>query len=108
MSDKKSLSYHFHQGGRGIAEQFFDIMFALKYGPLILTHVLYKANLNLTVLKELLEYLSGEGFVEYLPDGRVRLTVKGYSILKVVTPFFTFIAKSRELRKRSREGAIFG
>jgi predicted transcriptional regulator len=86
-----------------MGEQLYDVLSALRRGPLILTHLMYKSNLNANVLKELMRYLSSEGLIEALPDTRIHLTAKGCNELKLITPFFAFVAKSRELRHKLRE-----
>ena len=88
---------------RGTGEQIFDILSALRKGPLLFTHIMYKANLNGTLQKDLLGYLTNESYVEFLPDKTIRLTSKGYTTLKAISPFFNFIGRIREIRRRHRE-----
>ena len=95
-----------HHQARGTGEQLFDVLFFLKPGPLVISHLMYKANLNLKVLRELMSFLSAEGFIEVLPDTRIRLTSKGYVTIKAITPFFAFVSRSRELRHKLREAAV--
>ena len=103
----KSRKKHFHirvnHRERGPGEQIYDILSALRKGPLLFTHIMYRANLNGTLEKDLLGYLTDEAYVEILPDSRIRLTSKGYSALKVISPFFNFIGRIREIRRRRRE-----
>jgi len=55
-------------------------------GPLKLTHVMYKANINCSVLKEYLDFLSKQGLVEEKIIRRERIvyaiTQRGVTVLK--------------------------
>jgi predicted transcriptional regulator len=55
-------------------------------GPLKLTHVMYKANVNCKVLKEYLDFLSKQGLVEEKIIRRERvvyaITQRGVTVLK--------------------------
>jgi predicted transcriptional regulator len=55
-------------------------------GPLKLTHIMYKANVNCKVLKEYLDFLAKQGLVEEKIIGRERLvyaiTQRGVTVLK--------------------------
>ncbi len=55
-------------------------------GPLKLTHIMYKANVNCKVLKENLEFLLKQGLVEErtLKKGRIvfAITQRGVTVLK--------------------------
>jgi predicted transcriptional regulator len=55
-------------------------------GPLKLTHVMYKANVNCSVLKEYLDFLSKQGLVEEKIIRRERvvyaITQRGVTVLK--------------------------
>jgi predicted transcriptional regulator len=64
-----------------------DILTVLaQRGPLKLTHVMYKANVNCSVLKEYLEFLIKQGLVEERIIGKVRVvfavTQRGVTVLK--------------------------
>jgi predicted transcriptional regulator len=64
-----------------------DILRVLAHkGPLKLTHIMYKANVNCRVLKEYLDYLLKRGLVEerIIGKGRVvfAVTKKGITVLK--------------------------
>jgi len=58
----------------------------LHNGPLKLTHIMYKANLNPIVLKEYLDFLTKQGLVEEQPEGKNRVvfavTQRGVTVLK--------------------------
>ena len=55
-------------------------------GPLKLTHIMYKANVNCSVLKEYLEFLIKQGLVEEKTAGKQRvvyaITQRGITVLK--------------------------
>lgn len=55
-------------------------------GPLKLTHVMYKANVNCSVLKEYLDFLLKQGLVEERIVGKSRtvfaVTQRGITVLK--------------------------
>ena len=55
-------------------------------GPLKLTHIMYKANVNCRVLKEYLEFLIKQGLVEERSIGKRRvvyaITQRGITVLK--------------------------
>jgi predicted transcriptional regulator len=55
-------------------------------GPLKLTHIMYKANVNCSVLKEYLDYLLKQGLVEERIEGKHRpvfaVTQRGVTVLK--------------------------
>ena len=59
---------------RSKLEMYVDILSVLaQRGPLKLTHVMYKANVNCSVLKENLDFLTKQGLVEEKIIGRERL-----------------------------------
>ena len=64
-----------------------DILSVLSHrGPLKLTHVMYKANVNCSVLKEYLDFLMKQELVEERPLGKRRIvyaiTQRGLMVLK--------------------------
>jgi predicted transcriptional regulator len=64
-----------------------DILSVLAHkGPLKLTHVMYKANLNCSVLKEYLDFLIKQGLVEERTIGKERVVYavsqRGITVLK--------------------------
>ena len=72
---------------RSKMEMYLDILKTLaQKGPLKLTHVMYKANVNCCVLKEYLDFLIQQGLVKekILRKERIvyEITEKGYSVLK--------------------------
>jgi len=72
---------------RSKLEMYIDILTVLAHrGPLKLTHVMYKANVNCSVLKEYLEFLMKQGLVEERIVGKARtvfaVTPRGITVLK--------------------------
>jgi predicted transcriptional regulator len=72
---------------RSKLEMCVDILSVLSHrGPLKLTHVMYKANVNCSVLKEYLEFLIKKELVEERPvrKGRIvyAVTQRGLMVLK--------------------------
>ena len=72
---------------RSKLEMYIDILKVLaQRGPLKLTHVMYKANVNCSVLKEYMAFLIKQGLVEEQTVGKHRLvytvTQRGIMVLK--------------------------
>ena len=72
---------------RSKLEMYVDILSVLAHrGPLKLTHVMYKANVNCSVLKEYLDFLIKQGLVEERTVGKRRVvyavTQRGITVLK--------------------------
>jgi len=66
---------------------YIDILRVLaQRGPLKLTHVMYKANVNCSVLKEYMDFLIKQGLVEERTIGKRRVvyavTQRGITVLK--------------------------
>jgi predicted transcriptional regulator len=66
---------------------YIDILEVLAHrGPLKLTHVMYKANVNCSILKDYLEFLIKQGLVEEETMGKRRvayaITERGVTVLK--------------------------
>jgi predicted transcriptional regulator len=66
---------------------YIDILKVLaQRGPLKLTHVMYKANVNCSVLKEYMDFLIKQGLVEERNIGKRRVvyavTQRGITVLK--------------------------
>jgi predicted transcriptional regulator len=64
-----------------------DILKVLaRNGPLKLTHIMYKANVNCSVLKEYLDFLKAQNLVEEKTVGKKRIvyaiTERGITVLK--------------------------
>ena len=72
---------------RSKLEMYVDILKVLAHrGPLKLTHVMYKANVNCSVLKEYLDFLLKQGLVEKRNIAKSRVvfavTQRGITVLK--------------------------
>jgi len=72
---------------RSKLEMYIDILKVLAHrGPLKLTHIMYKANVNCSVLKQYLEFLIKQNLVEERTVGKRRVvyatTQKGITVLK--------------------------
>jgi len=72
---------------RSKLEMYVDILQVLaRKGPLKLTHIMYKANVNCSVLKEYLDFLTKHELVQERVVGRERIvyeiTERGITVLK--------------------------
>ena len=72
---------------RSKLEMYVDIISVLSQrGPLKLTHIMYKANVNCSVLKEYLDFLITQNLVEERTVGKRRtvyaVTQRGVTVLK--------------------------
>jgi predicted transcriptional regulator len=72
---------------RSKLEMYVDILKVLgQKGPLKLTHIMYKANVNCKVLKEYLDFLLKQGLIEERVAGKSRIvyanTQRGIMVLK--------------------------
>lgn len=72
---------------RSKLEMYVDILKVLaRKGPLKLTHIMYKANVNCSVLKEYLDFLIKQDLVEEQYVGKKRvvyaITQRGLTVLK--------------------------
>lgn len=72
---------------RSKLEMYIDILKVLAHrGPLKLTHIMYKANVNCSVLKQYLAFLMKQNLVEERTIGKSRvvyaITQRGITVLK--------------------------
>lgn len=72
---------------RSKLEMYIDVLRALAYGgPLKLTYVMYKANVNFGIVTECLRFLTKEGLVEERIVGKKRvvyvITQRGITVIK--------------------------
>lgn len=72
---------------RSKLEMYVDILKVLSHrGPLKLTHIMYKANVNCSVLKQYLDFLIRQNLVEERTMGKKRtvyaITERGITVLK--------------------------
>jgi len=91
---------------RSKLEMYVDILSVLAHRePLKLTHVMYKANVNCSVLKEYLDYLIKQGLVEERTVGKRRVvyavTQHGITVLK----YFKELKEVLPIIEESREQA---
>jgi predicted transcriptional regulator len=79
---------------RSKLEMYVDILTVLAHrGPLKLTHVMYKANVNCSVLKEYLDFLMKQGLVEERTVGKQRV------VFAVTQRRITLLKYFKELRQ---------
>lgn len=79
---------------RSMLEQYIDVLKVLTHeGPLKVTHVMYKANLNGNSVKESLKFLIKQGLVEE------RLAGKQVTVYAVTQRGITVLKYFRELRQ---------
>ena len=66
---------------RSKLEMQIDILKVLaRYGPLKLTHIMYKANINCSVLKQYLDFLIRQNLVEEQTVGKRKVVYVAYAI----------------------------
>jgi predicted transcriptional regulator len=84
---------------------YIDILKVLaRRGPLKLTHIMYKANVNCSVLKQYLDFLTLQNLVEEQTLGKKRVvyavTEKGLTVLKYFRELKTVLPIIEEARAR--------
>jgi predicted transcriptional regulator len=89
---------------RSRLEMYVDILKVLAHrGPLKLTHVMYKSNVNCSILKEYLEFLIKQGLVEEKKMGKRRvayaITERGVTVLKQFREFEQVLPITEEERQ---------
>lgn len=96
---------------RGKLEMFIDILKVLaRHGPLKLTHIMYRANVNCSVLKEYLDYLMREKLIEEKKVGKKRvvyaITERGITVLKyfreLKSVFPILIIRDQDIEKKEK------
>lgn len=90
---------------RSKLEMYIDILKVLAHrGPLKLTHIMYKANVNCSVLKNYLAFLIEHNLVEERPAGKRRviyaITQRGITILKHFRELKQILPITEETRKK--------
>jgi len=90
---------------RSKLEMYIDILKVLAHrGPLKLTHVMYKANVNCSVLKEYLDFLIQQNLVEEKTMGKKRIvyaiTENGLRVLKYFRELKTMLPVMEEGQAR--------
>ena len=91
---------------RSKLEMYIDILKVLaRHGPLKLTHIMYKANVNCSVLKEYLDFLIANSLVEEKTIGKKRIvyaiTERGSTVLK----YFRELRSVLPIIEEARAGA---
>ena len=91
---------------RSKMEMHLDILRTLaQKGPLKLTHIMYKANVNCSVLKEYLEFLIKQNLVEERMVGKRRVvyavTQRGITVLKYFRELKQVLPIVEELRNQA-------
>ncbi len=93
---------------RSKLEMYVDILKVLaSRGPLKLTHVMYKANVNCSVLKEYLDFLIRQNLIEERMVGKRRvvyaITQRGVTVLK----YFRELKQVLPIVEEAREQAPY-
>lgn len=88
---------------RSKLEMYIDILKVLaRHGPLKLTHIMYKANINCSVLKQYLDFLIAQNLVEEKSLGKKRIvyavTDRGRTVLKYFRELRTVLPIVEEAR----------
>src|SRR4030043_924293 len=91
---------------RSKLEMYIDILKVLAHrGPLKLTHIMYKANVNCSVLKEYLDFLLLQNLVEERAAGKQRIvyavTQRGITVLKYFRELKQVLPIVEEARNRT-------
>jgi predicted transcriptional regulator len=92
---------------RSKLEMYIDILKVLaRTGPLKLTHIMYKANVNCSVLKEYLDFLITQNLVEEKTLGKKRIvyaiTDRGITVLKYFRELKTVLPIIEESRNAGK------
>ena len=90
---------------RSKLEMYIDILKVLAHrGPLKLTHIMYKANVNCSVLKQFLDFLIEQKLVEEKTIGKKRIvyaiTERGITVLKYFRELKAVLPLVEEARAR--------
>ena len=90
---------------RSKLEMYVDILKVLAHkGPLKLTHIMYKANVNCSVLKEYLDFLINEDLIKEktLKKERIvyELTEKGLKVIKYFRELQTMLPIDEENKQK--------
>jgi predicted transcriptional regulator len=71
---------------RSKLETYMDILRVLAHGPLKLTHIMYKANVNCSALKKYMNFLIKQGLVEERTAGKdtrvYLITQRGITVIR--------------------------
>lgn len=92
-------------------EMYIDILKVMaKNGPMKLTHIMYKANVNCSVLKQNLEFLMQQNLVEeqIIPKKRNKIKIR-YSITekgRTVIRYFNEVNLALQITEKSKIPAL--
>jgi len=103
---KENNAKRFRLMRRSKLEMYIDILKVLAHrGPLKLTHIMYKANVNCSVLKQYLDFLIKQTLVEERTIGKRRvvyaITQRGITVLKYFRELKQVLPIVEELRNRT-------
>jgi predicted transcriptional regulator len=92
---------------RSKLEMYVDILQVLsRRGPLKLTHIMYKANVNCKVLKEYLDFLTNQNLIEERIVGKSRtvfaITPRGITVLR----YFRELRQVLPIVEEARNGVL--
>ena len=88
---------------RSKLEMYVDVLNVLaQRGPLKLTHIMYKANLNCDVLKECLNFLIKQNLIEERKAGKRNVVYANTPRGTQVTKFFKELNKALPLKKKTK------
>jgi len=93
---------------RSKLEMYVDILKVLaRSGPLKLTHIMYKANVNCSVLKEYLDFLIAQNLIEEKTVGKKRIvyaiTERGITVLKYFRELKAVLPIIEEARTNAKQ-----
>ena len=92
---------------RSKLEMYVDIIKVLaQRGPLKLTHVMYKANMNCSLLKEYLDFLIKQGLVEERTVGKQRIVYVATQRGVIVLKYFRELRQALPIIEEDRNGML--
>jgi predicted transcriptional regulator len=92
---------------RSKLEMYVDILKVLaQRGPLKLTHVMYKANVNCSLLKEYLDFLIKQGLVEERTVGKQRVVYAATQRGVIVLKYFRELRQALSIVEEARNGML--
>ncbi len=92
---------------RSKLEMYIDILTVLaQKGPLKLTHIMYKANVNCSVLKEYLDFLLKQGLIEECTIRKERVIYLITQRGKIVLNYFKEVTQVLPIVEEARNHAV--
>ena len=92
---------------RSKLEMYVDILKVLaQRGPLKLTHIMYKANVNCSLLKEYLDFLIKQGLVEERIVGKQRVVYAATQRCMIVLKYFRELRQALPIVEEDRNGIL--